>query len=131
MKFRKVALVLAAILAGVFGAAVVQSPALAAWSCPVNNYCLWQDANGSGNRYNWGSEWQGQCVPIGGAWNDIASSGKNQSLGNWKMAVYKDAGCLGGVVSNYSLTQGYMGPGQFMNFTGFWNDTASSFRLYL
>jgi len=130
-KLKRRMLAIATMFAVVFGIVVaVESPAMAAYSdCPNNNFCIFENINGGGAHYNWNSSNFNVCVNIGAPWNDRASSIYNHFTSNWKVEVFRDANCLGGIVSVYSTWQGYVGPGQTLNLTGASNnDVASSWK---
>lgn len=111
------------------GVAAVPANASTYADCPSNRFCLYSEANGGGVQYYWGPEYFAVCGNISGSWNDVASSIYNRFLNNWKVTVFRDANCLGGIISDYSLFQGYIAPGQSMNLTGGHNNVASSFKI--
>lgn len=121
-KLKRTAMVMAVLLAGLFGAVAVESPASAAFSdCPSFRYCLWTGANGTGSRYDWGTEWNGTCVPIGAPFEDTGSSWKNNMASGYWMILFKDRGCTGTRVGNA------VSFGTSLNAPPAYDNTASSF----
>jgi len=128
---RALSLLAALLMVVVVGLLATGSPASAAFSnCPSNKFCVWIDSNGGGTMYYWDTAYLGHCQNIGYPFNDQVSSIRNNYSSPWKVSTYYDANCLGGITSDYSTFQGYVGSGQQMNLTGFHNDQSSSFKVY-
>lgn len=75
-RVKRVSLILAAILAGAFGAVAIEAPAHAsAADCGINRFCIWQGPSYTGARYDYrASDYVNQCVFIGGSFNNTTKS---------------------------------------------------------
>lgn len=134
-KLAQLVVALTVIVAATFATA---QPAQASFqSCPNDRFCIFDGLDGTGSYYYWGPEFYGQCVNIGGAFNDVASSIYNHyspsnPTHNWQVLVYRDAGCLGGTISCITFWRCYLVPGESMNLNvSDYNNSASSFRVRL
>jgi hypothetical protein len=90
-----------------------------------HNYCIWDYVNFTGGFYDWGSEWNGMCVPIGAPFNNqMESAYNNMSGGGWKMKIFDGSGCSGTVIAIFGF-------GDFGSSFNGNNNKASSFRTYV
>jgi hypothetical protein len=76
MKFKKIAVTVAVMVTGFFGAVAMASPTQASGlACPGETVCVYTGANYTGSTYSWSANpYKGQCVPMQGSFDQTMSS---------------------------------------------------------
>lgn len=119
---RKLKAVLATLLMVAAILVATEVPASAAWNdCPSGDVCIWDNANGTGFRYDFGSNVYGGCVNNGRF--ATTSSAANRRAGS-KVKFYSAPNCF--LLSGFTTT--YQFNGANINFGFGLNDSVASFN---
>lgn len=101
MRKRRLLTVMTLLTALFVGGAITATPAYAAFECPSSAVCVWDWSDGTGDRYYWSKSTiladSDLYIPVAGAWNDRASSARN-NLGTHGVTFYEHVWSCGGAV---------------------------------
>ncbi|RQX12214.1 hypothetical protein DDE19_29020 [Micromonospora ureilytica] len=99
----------------------------AAWYCPSNIACFW--SNGDAGGAVWTIDTSQGCKNMTTAWNDVASSVRNNANHGYLLRFWVNGNCSGKSYSIRPNQQGNLGNGGGTRYE-FPNDAVSSYAVY-